>query len=168
MTNEPSLREAACEGYLSFSVWKEWYNGDKEVYLHSEILRKLDCIYRFRGTYDYAFPIDTDDFFTPRIPGRTQLKDYINEYCYAKPYGSCTFKWIWLNPQLCGMKSKVGRDGNVTDNLSSQKGKQHANKKSVHNTQTIFDATFHDAMRPNGLMPGYKAVEIPPHVAYIE
>ena len=75
--------------------------------------------------YDYAFPIDTDDFFTPRVPGRTQLKDYISEYCYVKPYGSCTFKWIWLNPQLCGMKSKVGRDGNVTDNLSSQKGKQH-------------------------------------------
>ncbi len=167
LINEPSLREASREGYLSFSVWKEWYNNKNEVFVHSEILQKLDCMYRYRGTYDYAFPIDTDDFFTPRFPGKTQLKDYINEYCYVEPYGSCTFKWIWLYPQLCGMKSKVGRDGNVTDSLLSQKGRDVGNRKSVHKTQALVDATFHDAMHPNCLMPGYEAVQIPPHVAYV-
>ena len=171
MTNEPFLRKAAREGYLTFSVWKEWYTDKKEVYLHSEILRKLDCIYRYRGTYDYAFPLDTDDFFTPRVPGKTQLKYYINKYCYVKPYASCSFYWIWLYPQLCGMKSKVGEDGNVTDVLVSQKGKPPDGRyKSVHKTQAIFDATFHDAMPlkcPKCLLPGYKAVMIPSHVAYV-
>ena len=109
-------------GYLSFSVWKEWYTegkwNDGKVYIHSEIVCKLDCINRFLGTYDFAMPLDTDDFFVPRIPGKTKLKDYILQYWYSKPAGSCQFEWIWHYPQ-CGINGKVV-DGNVTKHLKTK------------------------------------------------
>ncbi len=146
-------------------MWKEWYDDKKkEVYLHSEILRKLDC---FRGTYDYAFPLDTDDFFTPRIPGKTHLQNYIRNYCYANRRASCSFSWIYKYP-ACGIDGEIGPDGNVTKHLKSQKLKKRPSKpKSLHSTNALVDATFHDAKCKGCLLPGYKVVDVPESVAYV-
>lgn len=169
LTKEPFLREALIEGYLTFSVFKNWYNdSNQEIFVHSESLRKLECIYHFRGTYDYAFPLDTDDFFNPRVPGKSQLKDYIRDYCYIKPAASCIFKWYFYFPLLCGMKGKVGEDGNVTRQLQSHKANDFLqNVKSVHNTNVLVDSTFHHAECKGCLLPEYMAVRVSPHVAYI-
>lgn len=163
---DPFMREALNNSYLSFSVWQEWYDGNMEVYLHSEILRKLSCMYRFRGTYDYAFSLDTDDFFTPRIPSKTNVKYYIKKYCYIKPAASCAFKWTWYAPK-CGMIGEIGLDGNVTNHLDSYQVYRNNKLKSVHNTQALVDATFHDAACNGCLLPGYDAVYVPQHVAHV-
>ena len=169
LLKEPFFRQVAEDGYVTFSVWKEWYDEqiNKEIYLHSEILRKLDCIYRFRGTYDYAFPLDTDDFFVPRVPGMTDLKDYIGNYCYQKPAASCKFKWITYYPEICGMNGATGKDGNVTRKLKSYKANLTFNLKSVHRTNVLVDSTFHSAECDGCLMPGYKAVAVPSNIAYM-
>lgn len=163
---DPLLLKAINDGYVSISVWKEWYDQDKEVSLHSEILRKLGCMYRFRGTYDYAFPLDTDDFFTPRIPGETKLRYYIKKYCYDKPASTCTFTWITKYP-VCGMDGEVGSEGNVTKHLKSQKSQRALLAKSVHSTNASVDVTFHHAICEGCLLPGYKVVKVPEHVAYV-
>ena len=168
--NDTFLWKEYMNGYLSFSVWKEWYAEGKkrygEVSYHSEILRKLDCIYRFLGTYDFAMPLDTDDFLVPRIPGKTKLKDYILQYCYSKPAGSCRFKWIWHYPQ-CGINGKVV-DGNVTKHLKTKiYNPYEVNFKSVHSTRVILDASFHDAKCPKCLRPGYHLEHIPTSIAYV-
>ena len=166
---DPYLARAASKGYLSFTTWAEWYIQD-EVYLHSEVLRKLDCIYRFRGTYDYAFSLDTDDFFTPRIPGQTKVKDYILKWCYGGSVGSCTFEWIYYFPGACGLvDNKPPNDGNVTKKLRSFAKWSHEppKYKSLHLTSALVDATFHDATCKWCLMPGYKVVHVPSHVAYM-
>ena len=172
MTSYPALRQDVKNGYLTFSLWKEWYNDrgeEKEVYLHSEILRKLDCLYRYRGTYDYAFSLDTDDFFTPCIPGVTNVKEYILRYCYVEPAASCAFNWLYYYPDVCGIEGEIGADGNVTNHLKSYRrfDKTH-HFKSVHRTQVLLDATFHDAKVIDGcLLPGYEAVVVPPSDAYM-
>ncbi len=66
------LSEAVCSGYLSITVLKVWYTK-KETFLSSSVYQCLGCFYRLRGTYDYISIADTDDFFTPRIPGETVL-----------------------------------------------------------------------------------------------
>ena len=168
--NDTFLWKLYEEGYLTFSVWKGWYAEGKirygEVSFHSEILRKLDCIYRFLGTYDFAMPLDTDDFLVPRIPGKTKLKDYILQYCYSKPAGSCRFKWIWHYPQ-CGINGKVV-DGNVTKHLKTKiYNPYEVNFKSVHSTRVILDASFHDAKCPKCLRPGYHLENISTSIAYV-
>lgn len=163
----PYLAQAIIEGFVSFTVWTEWYNVH-EIYLHSEILRKLDCVYRFRGTYDYAFPIDTDDFFTPQIPGKTNLKDYILKWCYGSFIGSCEFVWIMYFPGACGLVDNgFPDDGNVTKKLRSYVSWDHQNWKTLHLTSAIIDATFHGARCEWCLMPGYKIVTVPFPMAYI-
>ena len=162
------LAQATLEGFVSYTMWIDWYGGLKnEIYLHSENLRKLDCLYRFRGTYDYAFSLDTDDFFTPRIPGETKVKDYILKWCYGNSIGSCRFNWIYYFPDKCGLiDNKRPDDGNVTKKLRSFANFSHS-YKSVHLTSALVDASFHDATCKWCLMPGYRVVNVPPHIAYM-
>ena len=164
------MGQAVKEGFLSFSMWIEWYDKKPkdEIYLHSEVLRKLDCIYRFRGTYDYAFSLDTDDFFTPRIPGQTKVKDYLLKWCHGNSIGSCTFDWIYYFPGACGLvDNKSPDDGNITKKLRSFVTRTNHKYKSVHLTSVLLDATFHDATCKWCLMPGYKVVNVPSHIAYM-
>ncbi len=171
IVNDSFLWKQYEEGYLSFSVWKEWYADSDviggELSLHSEILRKVGCIYRYIGTYDYAMPLDTDDFFVPRIPGKTQLKDYILKFCFSKPAGSCQFDWIWYYPS-CGLTGNI-TDGNVTDHLKTKVYNKYEfkNYKSVHNTKVFLDSSFHDARCPKCLAPGYSMVHVSNHTAYV-
>ena len=162
------LAQATSEGFVSYNMWIDWYLKN-EVFVHSENLRKLDCLYRFRGTYDYAFSLDTDDFFTPRIPGQTNVKDYILKWCYGNSIGSCTFNWIYYFPDKCGViDNKRPDDGNVTKKLRSFANSSRAKHyKSVHLMSALVDASAHEALCKWCLMPGYRVVNVPPHIAYM-
>ena len=70
LSNDSFFFKHVKENYITVQVWKEWY-ADKEWYVHATILMYLDCLYRYRGTYDFVSFMDTDDFFTVRIPGMT-------------------------------------------------------------------------------------------------
>ena len=113
--DELVVRDALEKGFVSFRVWTETYEKNREVFFHSENLRKLGCIYHYLGTYDYAMPLDTDNFFVPRTSDKG-LKEYIKKYCYIEPAGSCRFSWIRYFPDL-GLDGPVGFDGNVTAHL---------------------------------------------------
>ena len=82
---------------------------------------------------------------------------------------SCIFKWLWYAPD-CGLKGKVGEDGNVTEQLVTYKRHWRELKnyfKSVHNTNALVESTFHTAECEGCLLPGFKTVEVPAHVAYV-
>ena len=165
MTNTFAL-EAIKSGFLTIRIWKDWYNG-KENYERSTILQYHDCMYRFRGTYDYVFNLDSDDFFNPRIAGLT-LKDVIVKFCYVRPVASCAFRWLFYYPEICGFKSKVGPDGNVTNHLNPHRAKDAQGRlKSVHSMAALVDASFHDAKCKTCLLPGYKVADVPANVAYV-
>ena len=169
---DSNLAQAVKEGFVSFSVWTDWYNPN-EIYLWSEALRKLDCIYQYRGTYDYAFSLDTDDFFNPQIPGKTNVKDYILKWCYGNSIGSCSFAWVFYYPGACGIKDEPIVDGNVTRVLRSYASDivWRQRSKSVHKTSVLLDTSFHDATcrlaKHTCLMPGFTVKEVPLHVAYM-
>ncbi len=145
-------------------MWNEWYADSDvkgvELSLHSEILRKLGCVYRYIGIYDYAMPLDTDDFFVPRIPGKTQLKDYTLKFCFSKPAGSCQFDWIWYDPS-CGLTGNM-TDGNITDHSKTYiyNSNQIINYKSVYNTAIFYDSSFLDARCAKCLAPWQKLPQV--------
>ncbi len=162
------LSEAIRSGYLSITVLKVWYT-ETETFLYSSVYQRLGCFYRLRGTYDYISIADTDDFFTPRIPGETDIKYYIQEYCTkgTSSAGSCRFEWRWVYPDVCGVTGSVGPDGNVTGTVKiSQVEKYHRNTKSIHSSKATVDFSFHDAKCSSCLMPGYKTVDMPPETVY--
>ena len=165
LLSDEFTRTAIQEGYLSITVWHEWYD-DNEFYVHGTIFQFLDCMYRFRGTYDYVFPLDSDDFFNPSIPGKTKLKEYITDYCSTEPFISCAFKWLIYYPGVCGMLEKVGEDGNVTKYLKPHNAKEQLKFKSLHSMKAIVDFSFHDATCKRCLLPGYSVRRIEPEIAY--
>lgn len=156
------IKQLISEGYLSVTIWKIRLNGN-EIWYHSQGLLLEDCIYRFRGTYDFVSILDTDDFFTPRIPGETSMLYYINRWCGHQLIGSCAFRWINYYPD-CGLTGEVGADGNVTSKLAASLHNQEFHPKSIHRLSVILDAATHYAAQ---LMVGYRSVEVPPDAAYV-
>ena len=178
LASDEFVARALNNGFLSLEVWTEWYKSSSElrerdiikqseIYVHSEQLRKLDCIYRFRGTYDYVFVLDTDDFFNPRIAGISSVKHYIQEWFADESVGSCKFDWILYYPRSCGVKDDPIENGNVTSKLQSYKSHVYSNKESLHKTSVVVQASFHDASCKHCLMPGYKVIQVPADVAYV-
>ena len=154
------------EEFITLQLWKEWYGGN-EWYVHGTILMYLDCIYRYRGTYDYVSLMDSDDFFTVRVPGMS-YKDLIAKYCTGKGIGSCSFDWLWYYPGLCGMKRNVSDDGNVTAAMVPHEAQRvSGNLKSIHLTAAVLDSSFHDAKCSHCMMAGFRVVHVEPEVAYV-
>ena len=158
--NNTLLKEMIEEGYVSVDVWKEWLS-DSEIYYHSQILALEDCIYRFRGTYDYALTVDTDDFFIPRVSGQKDLHYYVRHWC--RHSGSCKFPWIEYYPD-CGLKYTDGMKGNITAALVSSVYHRREVRKSLHRLSAVLDIGIHHEWK---LMKGYRTRIVPPQRAYI-
>lgn len=166
------LEQAIKEGFVSVELWQEWLN-DSEIYHHSEALAYEDCIYRFHGTYDYAFVLDTDDFFIPMNPSEKKLHYYADKWC--KYSASCAFSWIEYYP-MCGLKDEPGIDGNVTAVLNSSVHLERTVGKSLHRLSVVMDVGIYQAEYAVGLRNKNKTfpltyhhgiVKIPSDEAYV-
>ena len=155
------VQNAVREGFISFTFWHQWLSPD-EVFYHSQMLAHQDCIYRFQGTYDYAFIVDSDDYFVPLVPHRNTLDFYVEQYCR---FGSCVFPWIEYYPD-CGQHwERLGDNGNVTNTLVSlTHQRRFRTGKSIHRLTAILDAGTH---KPQILLSGYHYVFVPPDAAYV-
>ncbi|CAI8024867.1 hypothetical protein GBAR_LOCUS14403 [Geodia barretti] len=154
--------EALRDGFISYSVWHNWLSS-REVYYHSQMLAYENCIYRFQGTYDYAFFVDSDDHFIPLVPDQKKLDYYIKSYCTN---GACSFLWKEYFTD-CGQDwSRLGPHGNVTNTLLSHthviRGK--GEEKSLYRISAALDAGIHS---PRQLMKGHGSKTVPLKVAYV-
>ena len=155
------VREALVEGFVSFSFWHMWLDTD-QVFYHAQMLAHQDCIYRFQGTYDYAFLMDSDDHFIPLVPERKTLDYYVELYCR---FGACIFQWLEYFPD-CGQDwSRLGRHGNVTNTLLSRTfHRRFGTGKTCYRLGAVLDAGTHI---PQQLLQGYKYLYVPPDAAYV-
>ena len=157
------LKQAMQEGFVTIDVWKPWLNR-RQIFYYSQILAHEDCIYRLRGTYDYVMLLDADEFFTPRVVNETEIHYYVQRCCSAKVCGSCHFHELMYYP-YCGMKGKVGEDGNITSQLVSYTYRhQIFQGKSVHRSAAIVEAGCHKGY---DLIKGYTFTSFPLQLGYV-
>ncbi len=133
-------------GFLSIEPWVLWLANSREIWYHNQGLILEDCGYRFRGTYDFMFISDTDDFFVPRVPEHKTVHYYINKY-FKPDIGSCKLKWIEYFPDQYIKPTDVPnlQDGNVTSLLSNYTHNVQGNPKSIHRTTALVDTATHYA-----------------------
>lgn len=161
---KPFVTRMIDEGFLSIDIWKQYLSGS-QIWYHNQGLIYEDCPYRFRGTYDYIMMMDTDDFFTPRVPTEKKIHYYINRFCRGKGIGSCKFRWVEYYPDAVGLNHNVSiSDGNVTRALTSYSHYNQGNPKSLHRTTVLIDTATHYAYL---MMPGYRVVPVSVNDAYV-
>ena len=166
LIKNPEIYDLIRKGYLTIDIWKHWYDS-KENRDWGVILKKTACVYKHLGTYDFVVPFDSDDFFNPRVSGEENIKYYLKIFFHNEHIGSCCLDWIRYYPEHCGLNA-IPSNGNVTAALKSYVHFKEKHGKSIHRTDAIIDATFHNAF-PHGnrnLMPGYVAVRADPNIAY--
>ena len=158
--DDPSVRKAMEEGFLSVDIWFKWFSA-AQIFDHAQLLAYQDCLYRFQGTYDYLFPHDADDFFVPLVSDHRKLPYYVANYC--KGAGTCHMPWYQMCP-TCGVSGPAAEDGNMTDVLVSFDRCKREPTKSVHSIPVTFDISTHTGHR---WLPGYGVKEFPPGVVYV-
>ena len=157
------LKQAMQEGFVTMDVWKPWLNR-RQVFYYSQILAHEDCIYQLRGTYDYVMLMDADEFFTPRVVNETEIHYYVKRCCSAKLCGSCHFHELMYYPD-CGLKGKVGDDGNVTRQLVSYNNwHQYTDPRSVLRSAAVVET---GVQRAYELIQGYKFISCSQQLAYV-
>lgn len=159
------LEGLIADGFVSIDFWISWLNNGKQVWYHNQGLILEDCIYQFRGVYDYVYILDTDDFFNPRVPGETKVQYYIDRMCVRNKVGTCKFRWVEFYPDFYHMNTSISvADGNVTKQLLNFSHIMQGNRKSVHRTNAVVDSATHYAY---DIIPGYERIEYPIEVAYV-
>ena len=160
LQSDQFVQEAVREGFLSYTFWNMWFNVH-EIHSYFYHLGHEDCLYRFQGTYDYAFIVDSDDHFIPLTPHQNSLDYYIRHYCRQ---GTCCFQWREYYPK-CGVDwTRLGPHGNVTNTLLSTASKLMDVPKCIHRVSALTDIGTH---RPMHFLKGYSRVGVPPEVAYV-
>ncbi len=90
------------EGFLKVKNRKTYFNTSLQIYYHSELINHHDCLYRYREVFEFAFFLDTDDFFIPRLPNKTNVHDYVNQFFREDNQVSAEFVWLKYFPD-CGL-----------------------------------------------------------------
>ena len=158
------LGELINDGFLSADLWVLWLENGKEIWYHNQGLILEDCVYQFRTTYDHMFILDTDDFFTPRVPGETKVHYYIDKYCREKYTGSCKFRWIEFYPDHYHLRDTPTVGGNITDRVLNFTHYIQPNRKSMHRPNTVIDSATHHAHK---LIKDYHIKEVHHSIAYV-
>ena len=163
--NNSILKAYLESGYAQIDVWKSYLNTSQDYYYQQPLLY-VDCIYRYRTVFNYAFFYDTDDFFVPVIPRITDLHYYAeNLLFHNKKIAAATFHWVRFHPDRgLTQDPETIEDGNITKYLKDPKADDPKNYKSMYRISGVVDNQIHTAGR---LMPGYKEYYVPTHVAYV-
>lgn len=154
---EPYLKEAIKEGFVSVDVWEQKLRWS-EIHYHSQLLVDQDCLFHFQGTYDYMFLADQDDFFVPLVANQSTLHYYIDNWCYK---GACSFHWrhCYLDPDC------IPKDGDY--NISSWLepfANFNKERKTLYKLSTLVEAGIHD---PVEMLSGSRTVTVPKDIAYV-
>lgn len=86
------------------------------------ILQTLECLYKFKGTYNYILPMGDNDYFIPLIDGRKKIMYYIKNRCQFESARCCQFHV---------MKANCTINATIEDTVSEY--------RIVYNTRTIED-----------------------------
>ena len=146
----PFLAEGLKSGFVEMEVWS---NPLDTLFSYSYSVKIQDCVMRYRGVFDYAFVLDSDDFITPLIPEQINIHYYIKEMFRDNSIGCATLQWVNLHGKLdLGAFSQL-KDGNVTKTLKSIHGIRRPEGKSVYKISAILMSGIHVARL---LLPSYK------------
>ena len=146
----PFLAEGLKSGFVEMEVWS---NPLDTIFNYSYSVKIQDCVMRYRGVFDYAFVLDSDEFITPLIPEQINIHYYIKEMFRDNSIGCATLQWVDLHGELdLGAFSQL-KDGNVTKTLKSIHGIRRPEGKSVYKISAILMSGIHVARL---LLPSYK------------
>ena len=149
--SNPELQKLVSSQRLRVDIRNAYLNSS-EVYYYSQPLHYQDCLLRFRGVYEFAMLIDTDDFFVPRIPGHPDIHYYLKRL-FRDNIASVKLDWIRYFPS-CGLTTPPEKivDGNLTHHLATHECyKEYV--KSIHRLEYVSEAAVHEVTY---LIPGYK------------
>lgn len=156
--------ENSHRGFLHIDLWQ---GGG--IYLESQSLQIMDCLYRYQGLFQYVLVYDTTDYFVPMISNKFNIKDYIEVMFDNMHTGSALLRRVVYSiDDSCKFKPllhNLGVHANISSILGGQKFKElGVLTKGIHKISAAREITPQKAA---SLMPGYTTEMVSPDVAYV-
>ncbi len=129
--NVQIIKSYVQEGFVKIVERKTFLNSTQIYHGNSQVLNYNDCLYRNLGVYEFAFFLDTDDFFIPRLANKT-VGFYLDKMFNNKDLAEIDFGWFRHYPD-CGLTQPLSslKNGNVTQILAYQEN------WNIHNTKYV-------------------------------
>ena len=72
----PLLSKLIENGTVQLDIWNNIVG--KRMFYYGQILKYQDCLYRYRGVYEYGLFHDVDEVFNPALPGHKDIHYYFD------------------------------------------------------------------------------------------
>lgn len=138
----PFLKESLDNGFARMEVWN--HVVDRRNYNYGQMLKYQDCLYRYKGIYEYGIFGDFDDFFNPMLPDHKDIHFYMNEFFSSSKIATVCFDWRQLACKPLDELHKTLTDGNLTKILSGPYSTWWS-KKCVHRLNGVKVIGIHGA-----------------------
>ena len=158
----PYYSESVRTGFTRIDIWSDAL-GERSPY-YSQKLKYLDCIYRYKGVFDYGLFCDTDDFFNPMLSHQKDIHDYLPSLFPNSSYSSSCMSW---RNMLCKPIQNLVKDvphGNLTSILGGYKIRQRVPRKCIHRMNAILFVEQHAATK---VLKGYRTFYPSAKIAYV-
>ena len=156
--------ENSHRGFLHIDLWQR--GG---IYLESQSLQFMDCLYRYQGLFQYVLVYDTTDYFVPMMSNKFNIKDYIElMFDYVHTGSVLLRRVVYSVDDSCKFKPllhNMGVHANISSILGSQEFKElGVLTKAIHKISAAREITPQKAA---SLMPGYTTEMVSPNVGYV-
>ena len=140
----PFLKEALDSGFARIETWKNPLG--KKIYYYSQLLKYQDCVMKYLDVFQYAFLLDSDEFFTPLIPSQKSIGYYV-ENLYSVP-STVTVCFQWINYFCQVHPSRSLDNGNLTATLDNFKDRRiRTEEKCLHKLSELLFVGIHCAFK---------------------
>ena len=135
------LKEALDSGFAKMEVWRNPLG--KRVFWHSQLIKYQTCIMQYLGVFQYAFMLDSDDFFNPLLPSHKNLHFYVTNIFLNQPK-LATAGVKWLNYCSVPDLSQIPHNGNLTATLKDHiLQTKSSGRKALHRIDGILYVGIH-------------------------
>lgn len=159
----PFLKEALDSGFAKMEEWRSPLGN--RVFWYSQLIKYQTCLLQFLGVFQYAFMLDSDDFFVPLIPDRRDLHYYTTKV-FTKEPKLATGRVRWLNYCNSPNLTRVQNNGNLTAALTdySKIQKSTSGYKALHRIDGVLYVGIHTSFTR---VKGYYTKYVDSDLAYV-
>lgn len=147
----PFLKESLDNGFAQMDVWNDIVG--ERLFYHGQIMKYQDCLYRYKGIFEYGIFYDIDDFFNPMLPDHKDMQYYFDMFFSSVNVACTCFYWRQMHCRPLAELHNTLTDGNLTKILSGQRSSWQHELKCAYRLDLVEVVSIH---KPDRLSAGYQ------------
>ena len=150
----PFLKQSLKTGFVRMDVWN--HTVGERFFYQGQIMKYQDCLYRYKGIFEYGMFLDIDDFFIPMLDDHKDIHYYFDLFFGVFTTATC-FRWRHMHCKPRDELHKTLKDGNLTKILSGRRSSLMVEYKCAYRLSQTEVVSIH---MPDRLLSGHQQLAL--------